>query len=112
MPEHETRDVDIGLTAKVVGCLLIGVAVLAGLMAVLLGLMGGAGRGAPERLPDQAADFAAPRLRTEPLAEPQAYAAEKAPLLHSWGWADQNHTFARMPVEEAQKLIVQQGWRR
>jgi hypothetical protein len=112
MPEHETRDVDVGLTARVVGGLLLSVAVLAGSMAVLLGILGGPGRGAPGKLPDQVADFPAPRLRTQPLAEPQAYAAEKEPLLHRWGWTDERHTLARIPVEEAQKLVVKRGWRR
>lgn len=112
MSEHETRDVDVGMTAWVVVGLLLGVAVLAGLMALLLGLLGGPGGVIPGHLPDQAADFPAPGLRTEPLAEPQAYAAEKGPLLHSWGWADDAHALARIPVEEAQRLVVEGGWRK
>ncbi|HTH16769.1 MAG TPA: hypothetical protein VL974_08965 [Magnetospirillum sp.] len=99
------------MSAKVVGGLLAGVVVLAGLMALLLGLLGGTGRSAPSTLPNQALDFPAPRLRIEPLDEPKAYAAEKAPLLHRWGWADNGHTLAHIPIEEAQRLVVERGWR-
>jgi hypothetical protein len=106
----ERRDVDVGMTARVVAGLLAAVVVVAGLMALLLGALGGPVP-RPHGLPDQAADFPAPPLRVQPLDEPADYARDKEPLLDQWGWADGRHQLARIPVDQAARIVAERGWR-
>ncbi|MGE5506770.1 MAG: hypothetical protein ACM31L_20280 [Actinomycetota bacterium] len=103
MPGHERRDIDIRLTAWSVAGLLATVAVVAGLMALLLWGLGGGGRPLPAAVPHAEG--------VQDVDEPARLAAEKEPLLGQWGWADAAHRLARIPVDEAARMVVRRGWR-
>ncbi len=59
--------------------------------------------------PNAAFDFrvASPRLESAPQPERANYFAEKARLLHSWQWVDQQAGIARIPMDTAMQLMVQ-----
>lgn len=56
----------------------------------------------PDRPPE-------PRLQANPRLELNAMRAEEEEVLHSYGWVDRDKGVARMPIDEAMKLIVQRG---
>lgn len=96
MADHETRDVDVGLSARSLLALLATVALALAAVGGLLLLFGGAVAPPPGRLPDQAADFPAPALRTAPLGEPAGLAREKAAKLGG--------------LEDAMRRLEATGW--
>ena len=51
----------------------------------------------------------APNLLTNEPAGLRKFQAEEADKLHGYGWVDQQGGVARVPIEEAKKLIVQRG---
>ncbi|MFP3559387.1 hypothetical protein SB861_53575 [Paraburkholderia sp. SIMBA_049] len=50
-----------------------------------------------------------PGLQSAPLQERAQYQAEKRKLLESWQWLDQQHGIARIPIEEAMRIMANQG---
>jgi hypothetical protein len=57
--------------------------------------------------PNGPLDFgiAGPRLESAPFARRDTYFAEKQQLLHSWAWVDRRAGIARIPVEQAMRLL-------
>ena len=51
----------------------------------------------------------APNLLTDEPAGLRKFQAEEASKLQGYGWVDQQGGVARLPIEEAKKLIVQRG---
>src|SRR6202161_4804059 len=51
----------------------------------------------------------APRLQVQPRAELHAYCEEQDKLLNSYGWADEHNGVARIPVDRAMELTLQEG---
>ncbi|CAD6561294.1 hypothetical protein ACFQ3P_37835 [Paraburkholderia sabiae] len=49
-----------------------------------------------------------PALQSSPRQERAQYEAEKRKLLESWQWIDQQHGIARIPIEEAMRIIAGQ----
>ncbi|MBV8855014.1 MAG: SCO family protein [Sinobacteraceae bacterium] len=49
-----------------------------------------------------------PRLQPQPQRDLTALRAQKSALLATWSWADATHQFARVPIERAMTLLVQQ----
>ncbi len=49
---------------------------------------------------------AAPVLQSAPRQERAAYFAEKQSLLESWEWIDRQKGIARIPIEEAMRLMA------
>jgi hypothetical protein len=50
-----------------------------------------------------------PRLQTSPREDLRALHAQEEQVLNSYGWVDRNAGVARIPIEEAMKLVVQRG---
>ena len=102
------------LDVRRVALVLLGIGLLAVVaviaMRLLLAGFGGPAAGPAATLPDQAANFPGPALRTDPTAEPEAYRREKEKLLTGWGWVDRDNGLARIPVERATILLEQRGW--
>jgi hypothetical protein len=48
-------------------------------------------------------------LPSTPIQGPEALARRKEALLHGYGWVDKKATIARIPIERAMKLIVNEG---
>lgn len=50
----------------------------------------------------------APRLQAHPTADLAALRAQKQALLEHWGWSDETHEFARIPIEQAMTIYARQ----
>jgi hypothetical protein len=50
-----------------------------------------------------------PVLQADPHADLQAYRVEKQRLLHGFGWVDRGAGIARIPIDEAMKIIAERG---
>lgn len=53
--------------------------------------------------------IASPVLQSAPQQERAQYFAEKRKLLESWTWVDRQHGIARIPVEEAMRIMAARG---
>jgi len=51
----------------------------------------------------------APRLQAKPRLELLEMRAEEDAVLQSYGWVDRDKGVARMPIDEAMKIVVQRG---
>jgi hypothetical protein len=49
-----------------------------------------------------------PRLQAQPRTDLATLRSEKQGALQSWGWADDRGEFARIPIERAMEIYVQQ----
>ena len=58
---------------------------------------------AEDRLPP------APRLQAAPPADMRAFRAHEDAILTSSGWVDQANGVAHIPIEQAKKLLLEQG---
>lgn len=52
---------------------------------------------------------APPTLQSAPRQDRAQYEAEKRKLLESWEWIDQQRGIARIPIEEAMRIMASQG---
>ncbi|OUL80836.1 hypothetical protein CA601_32010 [Paraburkholderia hospita] len=50
-----------------------------------------------------------PALQSAPRQERAGYESEKRKLLESWEWIDKQRGIARIPVEEAMRIMANQG---
>ncbi|MFL6514585.1 MAG: hypothetical protein ACJ8M1_06125 [Chthoniobacterales bacterium] len=50
-----------------------------------------------------------PRLQANPVEDLDQFRAAEEEKLSSYGWVDQQHGIARIPIERAMDLIVQRG---
>ena len=50
-----------------------------------------------------------PRLQTTPWTDLQQLRASELSMLHGYGWIDQSQGIARIPIEKAKALLLQQG---
>lgn len=50
-----------------------------------------------------------PRLQVDPLADRQVVLGPER-LASTWGWTDKAKGRARMPVDDAMRMLAQQGW--
>jgi hypothetical protein len=50
-----------------------------------------------------------PRLQIHPQQDLRDLRAREDALLHGYGWVDKNTGVARIPIEEAMKIVVQRG---
>lgn len=108
---HQETDIDAGAVVGF-GAALAGV-VIAVAIATHVGLSIADRRpakGSAERSP-LAEDHLppAPRLQTSPPADMRAFRAHEDALLRSAGWIDEAGGVARIPIEQAKKLLLEQG---
>jgi hypothetical protein len=110
---HEESDVNVGaILGYGIGLLVIG-AVIQLLLALLFGYYSRqsaeASRVFPlaaehqEQLPPE------PRLQTNPAEDLRRLRAREDDVLGSYGWVDRSAGIARIPIDQAMKLIVQRG---
>ncbi len=50
-----------------------------------------------------------PRLSSNPEEDISTYERHKHSQLETYGWVDQGHAFARIPIEQAMQKLVTQG---
>jgi hypothetical protein len=51
----------------------------------------------------------APRLQVRPEIDLAAFRAQEAAILASYAWVDKEHGIVRIPVEDAMRLVAEQG---
>ena len=67
------------------------------------------GRGPAANTPPHPFQGPAPLLQTAPQPDRAAYFAEKRRLLDSYGWVDRQAGIARIPLDDAMKLMAARG---
>ena len=111
---HETTDVNIRAILIFGGALIVSAVVISFAVWVLFRYFEAreTRRVAPEyplaatqesRLPPE------PRLQTNPREDLEQLREQEEQILNSYGWVDKNGGVARIPIEEAMKLVVQRG---
>jgi len=110
---HEEADVDIRTVLSFAAGLTVVVLVAAALMWVMFHML----EAQAERRDPQISPMAMPsdrqapppRLLTDEPANLSKFRAEEMKKLEAYGWVDERSGVARLPIEEAKKLIVQRG---
>ena len=100
-PHDSGRDLDV--RAIRIGAIGIGCGILFALVASFFLLRA---RGPVVNTPTQSFRAPAPLLQAAPQAERSQYFAEKARLTGSYGWVDRRGGIARIPVEEAMRVMA------
>jgi len=103
-PHDSGRDLDV--RAIRIGAIVIACGILFALVASFFLLRA---RGPAVNTPTQSFQAPAPLLQTAPQVERSQYFAEKARLTGSYGWVDRQAGIARIPVEEAMRVMAAQG---
>lgn len=108
MPEAIRGDINIRAVAWTGVAILIMLA-LAGTGAYLAWKSWGPARS--DEAPNSALDFRVPEpgLPSAPQADRAVFMAEKEKLLHSWQWIDPRAGIARIPIEEAMRIMASRG---
>lgn len=108
--DHEIRIK--GLAVFVIG--LVGLLVAAGVLMWLLSVGLRDARVAADpplpKLPEarQPYEIKGPRLQADPAADLAALRARENEALEQWGWADEANGVARVPIERAMEMLVEQ----
>ena len=108
-PGHETRDVNVRNTALVMAGLALAVLAVVGTMIWLMGTFAASQRRAlPALTPQQTTRLAPPppTLQADPYADIDRARAAAAARLSGYGYRDEAHTRARIPIGRALDLIV------
>lgn len=101
------------------GILLAGALILVALLATALGvawmLAGLRTHDAQQQPPLTAVESEplrapAPRLEADPVADGRRLAHRARERLEAYGWVDRQAGIARIPLAEAQRLLVARGW--
>ena len=103
-PHDSGRDLDV--RAIRIGAIVIACGILFALVAAFFLLRA---RGPAVNTPTQSFRAPAPLLQAAPQVERSQYFAEKARLTGSYGWVDRQAGIARIPVEEAMRVMAAQG---
>jgi len=93
--------------------LLLAVLLCGGAIALLLGhLREGAARQQPplSRLERERLLPPEPRLQATPYADGEAFRARAIQQRDSYGWVDREKGVVRVPLAEAQRLLIERGW--
>ena len=110
-PRYEPRDVRPSSVARMTAGFFAGIAVSAGLVAALIGVLSrDAGRPLTRPVTPQPSSASTPRLEIpegRDRAELEAAARQK---LEGYGWADRQAGRVRVPIERAMELLVERGW--
>jgi hypothetical protein len=51
-----------------------------------------------------------PRLEADPAESLAAYRERETAILDSYGWVDKAEGIARIPIEQAMRLLAERGW--
>jgi hypothetical protein len=110
---HEESDVNVrAIFAFGAGLLVIGIVVQV-LLWLLMNYYTKQAAQVPRNFP-LSADYQQqappePRLQIHPQQDLRDLRAREDAILHGYGWVDKNTGVARIPIEEAMKIVVQRG---
>ena len=99
---YERSDVSPVLVGAAIGGLAVLVAAVALLLVVVF-------PHALDRVAPPRAEPAAPRLQADERQDFKRLRAVEAAKLSSYGWADDSHSAARIPIEDAMRLTAERG---
>lgn len=111
---HEESDVDVSAILRYG----IGLFVIAAIVHLFLWWLLGIYEGQHERAQTQVYPMAAgqqnrlppsPRLQDNPQQELEALRAKQKALLEGYGWVNKEAGVARIPIEEAMRIVVERG---
>ncbi len=111
---HEESDVNVGAIIRYG----VGLFVLAAIVHLFLWWLLGVYEGQHDRAQTQAYPMAAgqqdrlpptPRFQENPQHELQELRAKQKALLEGYGWVNKEAGVARIPIEEAMRMVVEQG---
>jgi hypothetical protein len=111
---HEESDVNVSAIIRYG----VGLAVVAAIVHVFLWWLLGIYEGQHDRARTQAYPMAAgqqdrlppaPRFQENPQQELQELRAKQKALLEGYGWVNKESGVARIPIEDAMKMVVEQG---
>jgi len=111
--EHEESDINAGaVLGFALGLLIVGVIVQV-VVAMLFGAFTRVAERTPRTFPLAADHEQAlppePRLQVHPREDLRELRAREDSMLHTYGWVDKESGIARIPIDEAMKLIVSKG---
>ena len=111
---HEESDVDVGAVLRFGAGLLVVAAVAHLFLWWLLGVYGRQHERAQTQVYPMAAGRQdgrppAPRLQDNPQQELRELRARQESLLNGYGWVDKEAGVARIPIEDAMKMVVERG---
>ena len=108
-------DLDISLRALVYFVIgLVGLLIVAGVLMWLLSAGLREARVAADpplpKLPEarQPYEIKGPRLQADPPADMRELRAREEESLNQWGWADESNGVARVPIDRAMEMLVEQ----
>ncbi|HVS15154.1 MAG TPA: hypothetical protein VMV46_14595 [Thermoanaerobaculia bacterium] len=111
--DHGHGDPDPELQVSPVAKVLVAIALIGLVAAALMWpLVHGFARSSMRRVPAERIDESrpgGPRLQTAPEQDMRAFRAREAIALHSYGWVDESAGVARIPVERAAELVLEEG---
>lgn len=112
--EHEETDVNVGAILRFG----VGLAVVALIVHVFLWWLLGVYERGQERVQVQTFPLAAgrqnrlppaPRFQENPQQDLSELRAKQEALLHGYGWVNKEAGVARIPIEDAMKIVVERG---
>lgn len=109
---YETEDIEAGAVARVLLALAVSAGLLTAVVFVMIALMGNGdqARNATFTLKQIAQiEPPLPHLQVHPFADLHALRARETRRLHGYGFTDQAHTRARIPIARAMTLLVGQS---
>ena len=111
---HEESDVDVGAILRYG----VGLVVIAAVVHLFLWWLLGVYERQNERAQTQVYPMAvgqqnrmppSPRFQENPQEELQALRAKQKALLEGYGWVNKEAGIARIPIEDAMKLVIEKG---
>ena len=110
---HEEADVNIRTVLTFAVGLAIVVMISAGLMGIMFRVLSNQAAARDPQVsplaPPSGQQPPAPRLLTGEPGYVSKFRAEETRNLESYGWVDESGGVARVPIEEAKKLLIQRG---
>jgi hypothetical protein len=112
--QYEKTDADLKAVTKVgLGIAVLATVVSLALLPILYALKARQEREDPAPPPiagfEPGRQAPEPRLQGQPFADWNALKARQESLLTSYGWVDEPAGVARIPIEEAMKMVIQRG---
>ena len=106
MPDHTGDDLDLRGLRRGAFIIVGGIVCALAVSALML-----VERGPAANTPPHAFTGNAPLLQPAPQPDRAAYLAEKRRATSTYGWVDRKAGIARIPVDEAMKLMAEKGKR-
>ena len=109
---YEPHDIDAGAVARILLSLAVGATLCVGAVFLMIKILGHRDAARYADLTQeqvQPLQPPPPHLQVRPFVDLRAQRARENHLLHSYAWLDAAHTRARIPIDQAMKLVTGQS---